>query len=166
MSIENYLEQKPPLIRAVVGYLVDQEKVLLGLRKKVSLGLGENLIAGIGGKLEDDESYEEALRREIAEEINISIKTYRKCGHVVFLFPHKAQWNQEGDTFIIDSWEGEPAETEAIKPIWYPKRDLPSKQMWEDNRLWVPKILNGETINGIFLYDKNDHIVESVVKPF
>ncbi|GIW62871.1 MAG: hypothetical protein KatS3mg090_0697 [Patescibacteria group bacterium] len=37
---------------AVVGYLVKKDEVFLGIRKKVSLGLGKNLISGIGGKLE------------------------------------------------------------------------------------------------------------------
>ncbi len=38
---------------SVVGYLREGGRVCLGVRKKVSLGLGENLVAGIGGRVGD-----------------------------------------------------------------------------------------------------------------
>lgn len=50
-EIDKYLNQVETLMKVVVGYPVKETRVLLGLRKKVSLGLGENLISGIGGKV-------------------------------------------------------------------------------------------------------------------
>lgn len=160
ITIHEYLQQSPTLIKVVVGYLVQDDKVLLGLRKKVSLGLGKNLISGIGGKLEGAESYEDALKREIQEEIGVAIKNYWHRGHVTFLFPHKPQWNQEGDIFVIDTWLGTPSETDVIKPMWIDKDKLPKGQMWEDNRIWIPTILSGQKIQGVFLYDNRNYLVK------
>jgi 8-oxo-dGTP diphosphatase len=164
-EIERYLETEPVLTRAVVCYLQDGEKVLLGLRKKVSFGLGENLVAGIGGKVGDTlenqgESDEEAAVREIEEEIGVKVKKFRDIGRVRFLFPNKPKWNQDVRVYLVDEWEGEPQETEPIAPKWYEKDKLPEKQMWDDNRLWLPKVLSGEIINAVFMFDENNQMVK------
>ncbi|MBL8031486.1 MAG: hypothetical protein JNK33_04140, partial [Candidatus Doudnabacteria bacterium] len=48
-NIDELLPAGVTAIPAVVGFLLRGTQVLLGRRKKVSLGLGENLIGGIGG---------------------------------------------------------------------------------------------------------------------
>ena len=47
---------------------------------------------GIGGKLEENESPEDCLRREVYEETGLTLTDYRYCGLV---------------TFVSDRWEGE-----------------------------------------------------------
>ena len=74
-DLEKYLKQAPNLQKVVVGYLLRDNEVLLGERKKVSLGLGQNIIAGIGGKVEGNETNEEALEREFLEEINVQVES-------------------------------------------------------------------------------------------
>lgn len=164
-NLHAYLEESPQFIPAVVGYLVKDTRVLLGLRKKVSLGLGANLISGIGGKVGDEEEFknetlEEALDREMHEEIGVHVLQSHARGVVRFIFPHKPKWNQEVHLYIIPQWEGEPKETEAIKPMWFPMNELPEKQMWEDNLYTIPLVLSGEIIEGIFLYNEEGHVVE------
>lgn len=168
-DIDYYLKEPLEYLTAVVGYLVFENKVLLGLRKKVSLGLGENLISGIGGKVGDEEAFsgeslEEALIREFKEEIGVEIKEFKKVGKVKFIFPHKPKWNQDVAIFTISSWEKDPQETEAIKPLWFNKNELPKNQMWEDNLYWLPKILKGEDFEGVFLYDEKNKVVEQKIK--
>jgi len=141
--------------------------VLLGLRKKVSFGLGENLISGIGGKVGDlpgleKETAEEALVREVNEEINVKITKFRRVGRVRFIFPTKAKWNQDVMVFLVEGWEGEPAETDVIKPMWFELGSLPVAQMWDDSKYWVPKVLAGGCVDATFLYDEsNNRVVES-----
>jgi len=166
-QIAAYLSSEITFVPAVVGYLKRGDQVVLGLRKKVSFGLGENLIAGIGGKVGDssdieDETHEEALAREVSEEIDVKVIKYRKMGRVRFLFPHKPKWNQDVLIYVIDEWEGEPRETAVIKPIWFGIADLPTSQMWDDNAYWVPKILHGEQIDAVFLYADDNKVAEHV----
>lgn len=164
MNIKEYLEQGVNFVPAVVGFLIKDDEVLLGLRKKVSLGLGENLIAGIGGKLEKDETDRQAFKREVEEEIKVKIKSIKRMGQVRFLYPHKPKWQQEVTIYLVDAWDGEPQETEAMKPLWFKRNELPTKRMWKDNLYWLPKILVGERVNGTFLYDTNDKIVEYILE--
>jgi len=163
-EIDRYLETEPTLTRAVVCFLELEDKVLLGLRKKVSFGLGENLIAGIGGKVGDkpenkNETNREGLIREVKEEIGVKIKEFKDMGRVRFLFPNKPKWDQDVKVYLVSKWEGEPQKTEEIVPQWYKKDQLPKKQMWDDNLLWVPKVLKGERVNATFIYDENNQKV-------
>lgn len=164
-SLSEYLKSPPAFIPAVVGYLVKDNQVLLGLRKKVSLGLGNQLISGIGGKLEEGETEKEALKRELLEEIGVEIKDFKFMGRVKFIFPNKPKWNQEVSAFIITRWQGKPTETEVIKPIWFSINNLPKHQMWEDNLIWTPKVLAGKKVNAVFLYDESQHVAEYCFTP-
>jgi 8-oxo-dGTP diphosphatase len=153
----------------VVGYIIKNGQVLLGLRKKVSWGLGENLVSGIGGKIGDipgleNESNEEALIREFEEEIGVTPINFKHMGKVTFVFPNKSKWNQIVEIYTILEWLGEPTETEVIKPKWYDKDKLPLELMWDDNRLWVPQVINGEKINLEVIYSEDNKIVKEVVK--
>ena len=166
-QLKSYLKSEIFFSPAVVCYLKKGNHVLLGLRKKVSLGLGENLIAGIGGKVGDspgfeDETHEEALIREVHEEIEIQVLKYRRMGRVRFLFPHKPQWNQDVQVYVVNEWKGEPQETDVIKPIWVEVGDLPISQMWDDNTYWVPKVLLGEYVDAIFLYADDNKVIEQI----
>jgi ADP-ribose pyrophosphatase YjhB (NUDIX family) len=157
---------------AVVGYLRGGDKVLLGERKKVSSGLGQNLIAGIGGKVGDspeiqDETPDQAMDREANEEIGgeNGLKVIEKTnkGRVRFIFAHKApdsKWNQDVLIYEITKWEGEPTETESTKPMWFDKNEIPWEKMWEDNEKWLPLVLSGEQVDAIFLFSGDNKIAE------
>ncbi|MBU0975197.1 MAG: NUDIX domain-containing protein [Patescibacteria group bacterium] len=163
-KIEEYLKSKPQLTQAVVCYLLKPGQVLLGLRKKVALDLGKYLITGIGGKIENGESAEEAVAREVEEEIKVKLQELTRIGKVIFLFPNKPAWNQEVYIYASTRWEGEPTETEPIKPNWYSTDKLPASQMWEDNLYIIPEVLKGKKIDAIFLYDNNKRVVEYHIK--
>ena len=160
-TIKSFLASKPLLTIAVTGIILHDNKVLLGLRKKVSNGLGLNIISGIGGKLEPGETEEAALIREINEEIDITITQYTKVGRAICLFPHNPKWCQDVIIYTIKEWKGEPSETNVMQPAWYNLNKLPLKHMWEDNLLWIDKAIKGEGFEGTFLFDENSHVIES-----
>lgn len=164
-KIDKVLATVPDLIPAVVCFPVKGEDVLLMHRIKTSGGLGQDLVSGIGGKVGDEEDFknetpEEALIREVQEEIGITPVTYRQVGRVRFLWETKPNWNMNVLIYIVDSWEGNPVETEVAKPVWHKICDLPTENMWEDNLHWVPQILAGEQVDGVFLYGADKKLAE------
>jgi 8-oxo-dGTP diphosphatase len=144
---------------SVIGYQIQDNQVLLGLRKKVSTGMGQNLIAGIGGKLENSETHSEGLVREFQEEIKVTPTEYVELGRVRFLWPDKLKWSQDVKIYLITKWQGEPTETDVIKPHWYDINNLPLSQMWEDNSIWVPPSLKGEKVDYLFLIGSDNKII-------
>ena len=167
--MQDYIKTNPQLTSAVVCYLVKKGKVILGLRKRVSFGLGENLISGIGGKVGDvpgleNETFEEALFREVKEEINVEITSYKKVGEIKFLFPNKTKWNQFVIAYLVFDWIGEPQESESIKPMTFNFKEIPVDRMWADNRITLPLFLEGKEIEATFMYNEtNDKILEQEI---
>lgn len=166
-TIADYLQENVSFTPAVIGYLIRNDKVLLGLRKKVSSGMGTNLIAGIGGKVGDAEEYknetdDEALIREMREEITVTPTLFTKLGRVRFIWPDKLQWSQEVRIYTVQRWSGEATETHDIKPMWFPMNKLPFEQMWEDNIHWVPQSIAGEKVDKVFMIGNDNKTIESM----
>ena len=157
-KVKHYLQQHTPVFTpAVVGYCIRGNDVLLGLRKQSSVGLGLQLIAGLGGKVGDSpeckhETHFEALVRELREEVGIEVQNAVEMGNVQFIFPDKPKWTMDTKIYLIDEWNGEPTESEDILPLWYPKHALPWNQMFSDNPLWLPRVLLGEKIQAVMLH--------------
>ncbi len=177
--ITEYLEkQEGEFTEAVVFYLIKGGLVILGRRLKVSNNLGHNLISGIGGKVEPEDvgQIEKTLIREFIEEIGTFVDSttgesscvfrplkWEYRGKVTFLYPHKPSKDMKVEVFVITEWEGEPVETEAIRPEGpFRYEDIPYHEMWADNRLWLPNVLAGQIVNIIIMYDENGVVVEQL----
>ena len=163
-ALQDYLATRPPIRKTVIGYLVRGNKVLLGVRTRVSNDLGHMIVAGIGGGLEAGESSNDALKREIVEEIKVQVTDFQEVGYVVCLSPHRPSWNLSVVIYLVTGFEGEPKKTVDIDPCWYPKDALPLPDMWRDNRITARMVLDGKRIVGSFLYDADGQIVEQQLR--
>ncbi len=112
---------------------------------------------GVGGKVNDNEDIKNATVRESGEEIGVEINPMdlRSHGSIKFFFEDNPGWNQEAHIFVTEKWEGEPTESEEMRPQWYENDKLPFGEMWLDDPHWLPKVLTGKKIEGEFLFDKN-----------
>ncbi len=60
----------------------------------------------------------------------------------------------------------EPAETDEIRPEWFPIASLPFDRMWDDGKDWLPRVLAGERLRAIFSYGPDcATVAESDVVP-
>ncbi len=160
MKIEEYKKTLKHTVRErTLAFLINNGQVILGYKKK---GFGKGKILGIGGKVELGETKESATKREVEEEININIKSLEYRGFVNFYFPHieDESWNQKVHVFVSKDWEGIPTETDEIKPIIIDIDKVPYDKMWDDNKLWLPKVLKGESVKMEFVFDKELNVIE------
>jgi len=140
-------------------------EVLLAMKKR---GFGRGKWNGIGGKVRVGETVEDAARREITEEIGVEVAGLQKVALLTFYFIRPKcdpNWNQEVHVFLATSWGGEPEESVEMEPRWYAYRDVPYEQMWADDRIWLPRVLQGERINGVFTFSDVETIVHQEITP-
>jgi ADP-ribose pyrophosphatase YjhB (NUDIX family) len=143
--------------KTTLCFLHTATDILLAL-KKVRFGAGK--MNGVGGKVNGDETVEEAIIRETQEEIGVSIneESLEKVAILHFTFEDKPEWNQECHVFFTSEWEGEPTESEEMRPEWYSKDAIPYDKMWEDDKHWLPKVLAGERIRFHSTFNKENQL--------
>lgn len=144
-----------------LAFLVQKDQVLLGYKKR---GFGKGKYVGIGGKLNPGELVDDAMAREVVEEIGVTPIKYVKSGQLDFHFPHKPDWSQTAIVFCIDTWHGEIIETEELKPAWFAEEKIPFQNMWDDAKYWLPQIINKKKIHGKFIFDTEEKVKEYTIQ--
>jgi 8-oxo-dGTP diphosphatase len=127
---------------------VKDERVLL-IRKKRGLGAGK--INAPGGKLEPGETPYDSALRETQEEIGVTPLELEERGTLHFQFTDG--YSLHCTVFLARDLEGAPVETEEAVPFWVPVTEIPYDEMWEDDRYWLPLMLEGKTFTGFFTFD-------------
>lgn len=134
-----------------VAIIYQHPRILLGMKKKK---FGEGKYNGFGGGLENGETLEEAVIREVMEEAGIKVMHPEKIGRILFQFDGNEQ-DHIVHFFRIMDFVGNPTETEEMKPEWFDIENIPYEKMWEDDKYWLPLLLKGKKFEGTFYFDKN-----------
>lgn len=149
-------------IICTVLFLIKDDQVLLAHKKR---GVGEGYWNGVGGKLEPNETWEEAVVRECQEEIDVTPVDFELKGAIDFDFYHKQkEIKMYVQVYTCSKWQGEPKETEEMRPKWFSVDNLPLDKMWDDDKYWLKQVLSGRTVGAHFKLDKNDKVFEDKVE--
>jgi len=54
--------------------------------------------------------------------------------------------------FVATEYQGTPTETDEAEPLWFAISDIPYHEMWADDRIWLPRVLSGDTASGKFIF--------------
>ena len=140
-------------IRTLV-VVTDYDKILLGMKKT---GFGKGRWNGFGGKIETGETILQAAHRELQEEVGIQATAIEERGIITFKGITTFDDSQATDIlevhiFSCTEFNGEPKETEEMKPQWYHWKDIPYSDMWPDDRYWLPIFLEGRSIHATFAF--------------
>lgn len=140
-------------------FVVSQGKILLIEKKR---GHGAGKINGPGGKIDAGETPLQCAIRETEEELLISVEAPVKVAEL---------WFQMSDypsilchVFLAGKYSGEPSETEEAVPLWVNLDEIPYDRMWQDDKFWLPQVLQGETLLGKFLFE-GENMITKVITP-
>lgn len=114
-------------------------------------GMGAGLVNGPGGRIEPGETPKQGAIREAQEELCITPLGVEEVGELWFQFTDG--YSLRCHVFTATSYEGVPTQTVEAIPIWVDERHMPYDQMWADDRLWYPLVLEGRPFLGRFLFD-------------
>lgn len=134
--------------------------VLLGMKKR---GFGAGRWNGFGGKVEPGETIEEAARREMQEEAGVLVPEIEKAGILHFAFEGSPEL-LEVHIFRARSYEGEPTESEEMRPQWFLQDEIPFPDMWPDDAHWLPTFFKGVKFRGTFFFDAANNVVEGGIE--
>ena len=123
-------------------FVVKEDKILLGMKKR---GFGAGRWNGFGGKVEVGESIEEVGIHE-------------------FEFASDRGAILEVNVFRVSEWQGEPRETEEMRPQWFTTDAIPYDEMWPDDIHWIPVFLTGKKFRTKFLFGEGDSVLENHVE--
>jgi 8-oxo-dGTP diphosphatase len=140
--------------QATLLFVIVDRKVLL-IRKKRGLGAGK--INGPGGKLDAGETPQQCALREVSEELCIDAINPQSRGELRFQFID--DYSIHVHVFVADQYRGEPTETDEAIPLWYDIADVPYTEMWADDRVWLPAVLEDSGVDGRFTFD-GDKLLE------
>ena len=133
---------------ATLVFVVEGHRILL-IHKKTGLGAGK--INAPGGKVDPGETPEQCAVRECQEELHITPRALQYCGQNLFQFV---------DGYSIHVWvyktslyDGVPRETHEARPLWCPLDAIPFDQMWEDDRLWLPLVLDDQIFVARWIFE-------------
>lgn len=93
-----------------------------------------------GGKIEAGESPQEAVIRELQEEVGIVITSLQPFDKLEYQFPdrHITLW-----FWLVDSWEGEPWGKEGQPGRWVAQQDLVADEFPPANVPVIEKLIAG-----------------------
>lgn len=131
-------------------------EICLAMKKR---GFGKGRYNGVGGKVEGEETIEDAVKREAYEEIGVTVTEITKCGELTFTFPHNEEWSQIVHVYIAYTWQGDMHETEEMSPSWFTVDTIPYKDMWPDDIFWLPQVLEGKEVRGQITFAEGDVII-------
>lgn len=146
---------------ATLCFLIKNNQILLAIKKR---GFGQGRWNGVGGKQHPNETIIETAIRETQEEIGVILKKFEQKTTLSFYFQNNPDWNQKVTVFIATEWEGEPIESDEMKPQWFDFNKIPYSSMWSDDPLWLPLLLKKKNFVAEFLFDKNDQFIDHSIK--
>lgn len=137
--------------QATLWIILRENKILLCMKKR---WFWEWFWNGPGGKVENFETIQQAMVRELWEETTLKAdeNDVQKVWELHFYFDQNPAWNLDVHIFKVLDFVWNPQETEEMNPKWFEISKIPYDTMWEDDKIWLPRMLDGEYIEYDFYF--------------
>lgn len=146
-------------------YIEKEGKYLMLHRVKKHHDINAGKWIGVGGHVENGETPEECLLREVKEETGLTLTAYRLRGLVTFL--SDVCEPELMCVFTADAFDGELIECDEGELAWVEKSDVLGLPTWEGDRVFLERLLSGdERFFSIKLRYEGDKLVEKKITDY
>lgn len=139
-------------------YIEKDGKYLMLLRNRKKNDCNEGKWIGIGGKFKDGEDPEMCLLREVREETGVNLTEYHFYGIINFI---NTKWENEAMyLYSASDYEGEiDYDCDEGELRWIDKSDVMNLNLWEGDRIFLTKMLDGEESISMTLRYDGDRLI-------
>ena len=139
-------------------YIEKEGSYLMLHRVKKKNDMNQDKWLGVGGKLEEGESPEECVIREVREETGLTLKKYRYRGFITFV---SGQWETEYmHLFTAAEYEGEIKECDEGNLEWVPKTRIEQLNLWEGDKIFFRLLEEEIGFFSLKLYYDEDTLID------
>jgi len=148
---------------ATLCYVIDEEKntTLMLHRVKKENDYHEGKWNGLGGKLEQGESPEDCVIREIKEEAGLTIKSPKMHGFITFpLFDKVDDWYVF--IFSAKNFEGKLIDSPEGNLEWIPNDKLTELNLWDGDKIFLEWLFQDRFFSAKFNYKNGKYLNHEV----
>ena len=140
-------------------YIEKDDSYLMLHRVKKDKDVNKDKWIGVGGKLEEGESPDECIVREVKEETGLTLTNYRFRGIVTFVLE---DWGTEYMfLYTADGFEGEmTASCDEGNLEWVKKSDVYNLPVWEGDKIFFRLLEEREDFFSLKLNYQESTLVE------
>lgn len=143
--------------KTVLCYLEKDHQYLMLFRNKKKHDLNGSKWIGVGGHLEEGESKEEALYREIFEETGLTINSYEYRGELLFV---NDDFEEIMYLYTSNDFSGSLKECDEGELHWVNKDKIMELNLWEGDKAFLPLLINTKQFIRLKLIYKQSQLVE------
>ena len=139
-------------------YIEKDEKYLMLHRTKKENDINKDKWIGIGGHLENGESPEEGIQREVAEETGLRLLQYQYRGIITFVYNQQTEYMH---LFTSNSFEGTLTDCDEGELAWVDKQQLLQYPLWPGDRIFLKLITEPCPFFSLKLVYQNDLLIQA-----
>ncbi len=144
---------------ATLCYIRKDEKTLMLHRVKKTNDMHDGKWNGLGGKIENGETPEECVVREVEEESGLRIKNPTLKGYLTFPpFCDNDSWLVF--VYVVKYFEGELIVSNEGNLEWIPNSELLNLNLWGGDKIFLPWLDGDKIFSGKFNYDDEKNLVD------
>lgn len=139
-------------------YIEKDEKYLMLHRTKKENDINKDKWIGIGGHLENGESPEEGIQREVTEETGLRLLQYQYRGIITFVYNQQTEYMH---LFTSNFFEGTLTDCDEGELAWVDKQQLLQYPLWPGDRIFLKLITEPCPFFSLKLVYQNDLLIQA-----
>lgn len=141
--------------RTTIIYLEKDNKYLMLHRNKKEKDLNKDKWIGVGGHIEENETIEQCIIREVKEETGLDLLDYKLCGEVLFDIDGFIEIMY---VFTSTNFKGELIECNEGTLEWINKSEIKKLNLWEGDLIIFDKMTIDKYFKLKMIY-RNNHLL-------